>query len=81
MILHENAIPQSLLQDQPQKGLTTSNDPPQLVPMDRSSATLLLNFSDVSAVPAGTQYQTASMDFTKAEIAFEKFCGYQRDHR
>ena len=70
--LIENAIPQSLLQDQLQKGLTTSNNPPQLVSMDRSSATLLLkNFSDVSAVTAGTQYQTASMDFTKAEIALK----------
>ena len=28
--LIENAIPQSVLQDQLQKGLTTSNDPPQL---------------------------------------------------
>lgn len=70
--LIENAIPQSVLQDQLQKGLTTSNDPPQLVSMDRSSATLLLkNFSDVSDVPTGTQYQTATMDFTKAEIALK----------
>lgn len=70
--LIENAIPQSVLQDQLQKGLTTSNDPPQLISMDRSSATLLLkNFSDVSDVPTGTQYQTATMDFTKAEIALK----------
>jgi PEGA domain len=70
--LIENAIPQSVLQDQLQKGLTTSNDPPQLLSMDRSSATLLLkNFSYVSAAPTGTQYQTATMDFSKAEIALK----------
>jgi hypothetical protein len=70
--LIENAIPQSLLQDQLQKGLTTSNDPPQLLSMDRSSATLLLkNFSYVFAVPTGTQYRTATMDFSRAEIALK----------
>jgi PEGA domain len=70
--LIENAIPQSVLQDQLLKGLTSSNDPPQLISMDRSSATLLLKkFADVSEVPTGTQYQTASMDFTKAEIALK----------
>jgi len=70
--LLENAIPQSVLQEQLLKGLTTSNDPPQLIAMDRSSATLLLKkFADVSDVPTGTQYQTASMDFTKAEIALK----------
>jgi hypothetical protein len=70
--LIENAIPQSVLQEQLQNGLTTSNDPPQLVSMDRSSATLIFKkFADVSDVPTGTQYQTASMDFTKAEIALK----------
>lgn len=70
--LLENAIPQSVLQEQLQKGLTTGNDPPQLVSMDRSSATLLFKkFADVSDVPTGTQFQTASMDFTKAEIALK----------
>jgi hypothetical protein len=70
--LIENAIPQSVLQDQLLQGLTTSNNPPQLIAMDRSSATLLLeNFADVSEVPTGTQYQTASMNFTKAEVALK----------
>jgi hypothetical protein len=68
----ENSIPESMLQEQLLKGLTTSNDPPQLISMDKSSATLLLKkFADVTDVPTGTQYQTASMDFKKAEIALK----------
>jgi hypothetical protein len=70
--LIENAIPESVLQEQLLKGLTSSNDPPQLISMDKSSATLLLKkFADVTDVPTGTQYQTASMDFKKAEIALK----------
>lgn len=70
--LIENAIPQSVLEEQLQKGLTTSSDPPQLISMDKSGATLLMKkFADVSDVPTGTQYQTESMDFRKAEIALK----------
>jgi hypothetical protein len=70
--LIENAIPESVLQEQLLKGLTSSNDPPQLISMDKSSATLLLKkFADVTDVSTGIQYQTASMDFKKAEIALK----------
>jgi len=70
--LIENAIPQSVLQDELLKGLTTSTNPPQLISMDKSSATLLLkDFADVKDVPTGTQYDTTSMDFKKAEIALK----------
>ena len=68
----ENAIPQSVLEDQLTKGLSTSSEPPELISMDRSSATLLMKgFAATSSVPTGTGYQTASMDFTKAEVALE----------
>jgi hypothetical protein len=68
----ENAIPQSILEDELKKGLTTSSEPPELKSMDRSSAVLLLKkFADTSDVPTGTEYRTAMMDFKKAEIALQ----------
>lgn len=68
----ENAIPQSVLEEELTKGLTTSSDPPELRSMDRSTAVLLMKkFADTSDVPRGTEYRTASMDFKKAEIALE----------
>jgi flagellar basal body-associated protein FliL len=68
----ENAIPQSMLEDELKKGLTTSSEPPDLKSMDRSSAILLMKkFADTSDVPTGTEYRTATMDFKKAEIALE----------
>jgi hypothetical protein len=68
----ENAIPQSILQSELLKGLSTSAEPPTLISMDRSSATLQLNnFADKTDVPTGTNYQTTSMDFSKAEIALK----------
>lgn len=68
----ENAIPQSMLEDQLQKGLSTGSEPPTLVSMDKSSATILMkNFANVQTVPGGTQYQTSSMDFKKAQIALQ----------
>nr|WP_319375874.1 PEGA domain-containing protein [uncultured Methanoregula sp.] len=70
--LIENAIPQSILEDELKKGLTTSSEAPTLISMDRSSATLLLKkFADTSDVPQGTEYRTATMNFKKAEIALQ----------
>lgn len=68
----ENAIPQSMLEEQLLKGLSTSSDPPELISMDRSSATIRMKkFADTSDVPTGTEYRTASMNFKKAEIALQ----------
>jgi phage tail protein X len=68
----ENAIPQSMLEEELTKGLTTSTDPPVLQSMDRSSAVLLMKkFADTSDVPTGKEYRTATMDFKKAEIALQ----------
>ncbi len=68
----ENAIPQSMLEEELKKGLTTSSDPPVLLSMDKSGATLLLKkFADTADVPQGTEYRTASMNFQKAEIALK----------
>jgi hypothetical protein len=68
----ENSIPQSILEEELKKGLTTSSDPPELISMDKSSAVLLLKkFADTSDVPTGTEYRTAMMDFKKAEIALQ----------
>ncbi len=68
----ENAIPQSVLEEKLTQGLTTSSEPPQLKSMDRSSAILLMKkFADMSDVPTGTEYRTATMDFKKAEIALQ----------
>lgn len=68
----ENAIPQSILEEELKKGLTTSAEPPELRSMDKSSAILLLKkFADTSDVPTGTEYRTATMDFKKAEIALQ----------
>jgi hypothetical protein len=68
----ENAIPQSMLEEQLLKGMGTSSDPPSLISMDRSSATIRMKkFADTSDVPTGTEYRTASMDFKKAEIALQ----------
>lgn len=68
----ENAIPQSMLEEQLVNGLGSSSDPPTLISMDRSSATLLMkNFAGVTDVETGTEYQTGSMDFKKADIALK----------
>lgn len=70
--LLENAIPQSMLEEQLVNGLASSTEPPQLISMDRSSATLLLKqFAWTKDVPTGTEYQTGTMDFKKAEIALQ----------
>jgi hypothetical protein len=68
----ENAIPLSLLEDELKKGLSTSSEPPLVIAFDRSEATLLLRkFAEVSDTDTGVEYMTASMDFTKAEIALK----------
>jgi hypothetical protein len=68
----ENAIPQSMLEEELKKGLTTSSEPPELKSMDKSGAVLLLKkFADTSDVPTGTEYRTATMDFKKAEVALQ----------
>jgi len=68
----ENAIPQSMLEEQLVNGLSSSTEPPTLISMDRSSATLLMkNFAGVKDVETGTEYQTGSMDFKKADIALK----------
>ena len=68
----ENAIPQSMLEKELLKGLSTSSEPPELISMDRSSATIRMKkFADTSDVPTGTEYRTASMNFKKAEIALQ----------
>ncbi|MEN6442858.1 MAG: PEGA domain-containing protein [Methanoregula sp.] len=68
----ENAIPQSMLEDELKKGLTTNSDPPVILSFDRSGVSMLMkNFAMVTDVPTGTEYQTASMDFKKAEIALQ----------
>ncbi|MFA6225832.1 MAG: PEGA domain-containing protein [Methanoregula sp.] len=68
----ENVIPQSTLEEELIKCLTTSSDPPVLLSMDKSGATMLLkNFADIQEVAQGTEYRTASMNFQKAEIALK----------
>ena len=69
----ENAIPQSMLEEQLLKGLSTSSEPPELIAMDRSSATIRMKkYADTSDVPTGTEYRTASVNFKKAEIALQQ---------
>lgn len=68
----ENAIPQSLLEDELRKGLTTSADPPVLLSSDRTGVTMLLKkFADKREKEQGTEYRTPSMNFQKAEIALK----------
>ncbi|WP_428369419.1 PEGA domain-containing protein [Methanoregula sp.] len=68
----ENAIPQSILEDELKKGLASSSDPPEIISMNKSAATLLMSkFADTGDVPEGTEYRTASMNFKKAEIALK----------
>ncbi|MDD4483948.1 MAG: PEGA domain-containing protein [Methanoregula sp.] len=68
----ENAIPESVLQEQLVKGLATSSDPPQVVSFDKSQASLILkNFAVTNDVATGTEYQTAPMDFKKAQLALQ----------
>lgn len=70
--LIENAIPQSILEEELTRGLSTGPEPPELKSMDRSTAVLLLKkFADTSDVPTGKEYRTATMDFKKAQTALE----------
>lgn len=68
----ENSIPQSVLEEELKKGLTTSSEPPELKSMDRSGAVLVMKkFADTYEVPTGTEYRTATLDFKKAEAALQ----------
>lgn len=68
----ENAIPQSILEEELKKGLTTSSEPPVLLSMDKTGAVMVLKkFADTRDVATGTEYRTASMNFQKAEIALK----------
>ena len=68
----ENAIPLSVLQDQLVQGLATSSTPPQVLSFSKSEATLLLkSFAVTNAVPTGTEYQTAPMNFSNAQAALQ----------
>ncbi|MFA4848987.1 MAG: PEGA domain-containing protein [Methanoregula sp.] len=70
--LLENAIPQSMLEEELKKGLTTSSEPPILLSMDKTGAVMVLKkFADKQDVSQGTEYRTASMNFQKAEIALK----------
>ena len=70
--LLENAIPQSMLEEELKKGLTTSSDPPVILSMDKTGAVMVLKkFADTQDVSQGTEYRTASMNFQKAEIALK----------
>lgn len=70
--LLENAIPQSILEEELKKGLTTSSEPPVLLSMDKTGAVMVLKkFADTQDVSQGTEYRTASMNFQKAEIALK----------
>jgi len=68
----ENTIPQSMLEEELKKGLTTSSEPPVLLSMNKTETTMLLKkFAETRDVEQGTEYRTASMDFKKAEIALK----------
>ncbi len=69
----ENAIPQSMMEEELKKGLTTSSEPPVLLSMDKTGAVMILKkFADTRDVATGTEYRTASMNFQKAEIALKE---------
>jgi len=54
------------------KGFGTSAEPPELISMDRSSATFRMKkFAALADVPTGTEYRTVTMNFKKAEIALQ----------
>lgn len=70
--LLENAIPQSMLEEELKKGLTTSSEPPVILSMDRMQVTMFLKkFADTQDVTLGTEYSTAAIDFQNAEIALK----------
>jgi hypothetical protein len=62
-----------MLEDELLKGLSTSSEPPELITMDKSSATLRMKkFAALVDVPTGTEYRTVTMNFKKAEIALQQ---------
>ena len=68
----ENAIPESVLEEELVKGLATSEEPPEVLAFDKAGATLRLKkFALVRETTNGTEYLTTGMDFTKAEDALK----------
>jgi len=69
----ENSIPESVLQDEVVKGLSTSSEPPEVLAFDKSGATLRMKqFATLSDTPTGTEYLTGSINFSKAEDALKQ---------
>lgn len=68
----ENAIPESVLEEELRSGLSTSDEPPDVIAFDKSAATLLMKrFALVSDTDTGTEYITGYMNFSKAEEALK----------
>jgi len=69
----ENAIPESVLKEELVKGLATSDEPPEVTAFDKSGATLSMKkFARLSDTATGTEYVTASMNFSVAEEALKE---------
>lgn len=69
----ENAIPDSVLESELKKGLTTDPaNPPVLKSFSRSRIVLLMpSYASVETTENGTRYATAALNFSKAEIALK----------
>ena len=70
----ENAIPQSILENQLVQGLATGASQTQIISFNNSEATLLLkNFATTNDVPTGTGPDCVH-EFYKSPDRFTKFC-------
>lgn len=71
--LVENAIPDSVLESELKKGLTTDPaNPPVLKSFSRSEIVLLMpSYASVQSTANGTRYATAALNFSKAETALK----------
>ncbi|MEN6609304.1 MAG: hypothetical protein ABFC24_00535 [Methanoregulaceae archaeon] len=71
--LVENAIPDSILESELKKGLTTDPaNPPVLKSFSRSGIVLLMpSYASVQSTGNGTRYATAALNFSKAETALK----------
>ncbi len=77
----ENAIPQSMLEDQLAKGLATSSSPPQIISFDKSEATLLLNgFATTTNVPDRDRIPDKYHGLFKSPDRFTKLCCEYRSY-
>jgi hypothetical protein len=70
----ENAIPDSILESEIKKGLTTDpGNPPALESFSRSQIVLLMpHFASSRKTREGTEYMTTPLDFTRAETALKQ---------